>query len=79
MVTQNEKKTTWGSGGLIGNRTLGSLFLMLTCPLFLLSFWYTCAHHNGDFMAYIMNFKLNLVWKYLDAYGQHHLIQLHGN
>lgn len=66
MVAQNEKKT-WGSGGLIGNRTLGSLFLMLTCPLFLLSFWYTCAHHNGDFMGLYNEFQTK---PYMEVLGR---------
>ena len=48
MTTEEEKKS-WGSGGLFGNRALGSLMLMLTTPIFCLTFWYTCQHHEGSF------------------------------
>jgi 7-dehydrocholesterol reductase len=48
---------TYGSGGLFGNRALGSLVLMLTTPVFLLSFWYTCAHQEGSFTNLINAFK----------------------
>ena len=46
--TEVEKKTSWGSGGLFGNRALGSLMLMLVTPIFVLSLWYTCAEHEGS-------------------------------
>lgn len=42
------KTTSWGSGGLFGNRALGSLLLMLTTPIFVLTLWYTCAVHDGS-------------------------------
>lgn len=42
---------TWGSGGLFGNRVLGSLLLMLTTPAVFLAFWYTCHEHKGSFLA----------------------------
>lgn len=38
----------WGSGGLFGNRVLGSLALMLVTPIFCLSFLRTCLHLNGS-------------------------------
>ena len=41
------KKTTWGSGGLFGNRALGSLILMLVCPAFVIISWYTCKNLDG--------------------------------
>lgn len=31
--TKEAPKMTWGSGGLFGNRVLGSLFLILVCPI----------------------------------------------
>lgn len=40
---------TWGSGGLFKNRALGSLILMLTTPIFCLTFVYTCYQHEGSF------------------------------
>ena len=43
-----QKKTSWGSGGLFGNRALGSLLLMLITPIFVLTLWYTCAVHDGS-------------------------------
>lgn len=53
---------TWGSGGLIGNRVLGSLFLMLTTPFFLLTFWYTCYAHKGSFTSLKNEFEVNGFW-----------------
>lgn len=47
-MTENATKS-WGSGGLFGNRALGSLLLMLATPIFLLTFWYTCQHLEGSF------------------------------
>lgn len=44
----SQDKTSWGSGGLFGNRALGSLFLMVVCPAFCLTFWYTCQHLDGN-------------------------------
>jgi 7-dehydrocholesterol reductase len=46
---------SWGSGGLFGNRELGSLMLMLTTPIFCLTFQYTCAKHHGSFFE-LVNF-----------------------
>lgn len=40
----------WGSGGLFGNRVLGSLLLMLTTPIFCLTLIHTCLHLNGSFL-----------------------------
>lgn len=41
----------WGSGGLFGNRVLGSLLLMLTTPIFCLTFIHTCLHLNGSLQS----------------------------
>lgn len=35
---------------MFGNRALGSLFLILATPIFCLTFWYTCTHHEGSFV-----------------------------
>lgn len=48
VAAAKEEKTSWGSGGLFGNRALGSLLLMLVTPIFVLSLWYTCAEHGGS-------------------------------
>lgn len=48
VAAVKEEKTSWGSGGLFGNRALGSLLLMLVTPIFVLSLWYTCAEHGGS-------------------------------
>lgn len=42
------EKTSWGSGGLFGNRALGSLFLVLVCPAFVITSWYTCSVLDGS-------------------------------
>ena len=41
-------KKTWGDGGLFGNRALGSLFLMLVCPGFVITTWYTYFKLEGS-------------------------------
>ena len=51
MGKEAEKIKTWGSGGLFGNRAFYSLVLMLTTPIFLLTFWYTCYAHKGSFTS----------------------------
>jgi hypothetical protein len=50
-AAESEEKLTWGSGGLYGNRALGSLVLMVLTPLVILTFWYTCKIHKGSFMS----------------------------
>ena len=50
MAPEPEVKT-WGSGGLFGNRAFNSLLLMLTTPVFCLTFWYTCHEHKGSFAS----------------------------
>ncbi len=50
--------SSWGSGGLFGNRALGSLVLMVFTPAFLLMFWYTCAHQNGSFTDLVHHFQV---------------------
>lgn len=55
-MTEAQKKS-WGSGGFFGNRALGSLFLMLMTPVFCLTFWYTCYHHNGSFLSLLAELK----------------------
>ena len=47
---QNSDGKGWGSGGLFGNRVLGSLALMLITPIFCLTFVYTCLHLNGSLL-----------------------------
>lgn len=49
-MAQKEKKS-WGTGGLFGNRVLGSLFLLTATPIFLLTFWHTCFYLDGSFSA----------------------------
>jgi 7-dehydrocholesterol reductase len=56
----NSSGTGWGSGGLFGNRALGSLFLICGTPVFCLTFIYTCLHHNGSLVS---------VWKELSSVG----------
>ncbi|RYY71836.1 hypothetical protein EON63_21405 [archaeon] len=56
---------SWGSGGLFSNRNLGSLFLMLTTPVFCLTFCYICLHHDGSFTKFIQYVSANGGWKYL--------------
>lgn len=43
-----ETDKSWGSGGLFGNRVLGSLVLISLTPLFCLTFWYTCFSLDGS-------------------------------
>ena len=50
MGLLKEEKKSWGSGGLFGNRAFFSLVLILLCPLFALTFWYTCKEHKGSFI-----------------------------
>jgi 7-dehydrocholesterol reductase len=52
-MTDTEQKDGkgWGSGGLFGNRALGSLMLMLITPFFCLLFIHTCLHHHGSFIS----------------------------
>jgi 7-dehydrocholesterol reductase len=59
MGSDNQKKDGgkgWGSGGLFGNRVLGSLALLLTTPFFCLLFIYTCLHHKGSFISLMNEF-----------------------
>lgn len=51
ITSNNGGKTSWGSGGLFQNRALGSLLLMLTTPIFCMTFWYTCYAHDGSFLS----------------------------
>lgn len=79
-----EDKKSWGSGGLFGNRALGSLALMVVCPLFCLTFIYTIKELHGsiyglyDFVVRegVVNFVRAVfgnpfnpyVWKRIGAY-----------
>ena len=49
----NQDKKSWGSGGLFGNRALGSLFLLVFTPIFVLTFWHCCKNHAGSFQSLI--------------------------
>jgi len=64
-MANDEEKKSWGSGGLIGNRALGSLLLMLTTPIFLLSFWHCCKNFNGSFTAMGNDIATNGFMKFL--------------
>eukprot|EP01006_Ploeotia_vitrea_P014064 TRINITY_DN3732_c0_g1_i1.p1 TRINITY_DN3732_c0_g1~~TRINITY_DN3732_c0_g1_i1.p1 ORF type:complete len:438 (+),score=-58.91 TRINITY_DN3732_c0_g1_i1:50-1363(+) len=44
----DDKKATWGEGGLFGNRALGSLLLILYTQPFCMLFIYTCQELNGS-------------------------------
>lgn len=48
MSHASDDKTTWGSGGLFGNRALGSLVLMVLCPFFCLTFVFMCHDLDGS-------------------------------
>lgn len=47
-----DKKTTWGAGGLFASRELGSLALMAFTPIFCLTFWLVCAKYDGSFTKF---------------------------
>mmetsp|Transcript_2514 Transcript_2514/g.3910 ORF Transcript_2514/g.3910 Transcript_2514/m.3910 type:complete len:449 (-) Transcript_2514:264-1610(-) len=51
IAQSEEDKKSWGSGGLFGNRALGSLVLLLLTPVFVLTFWSCCKHHGGSFQS----------------------------
>jgi len=51
MSSSDEDKKSWGSGGLFGNRALGSLALLLLTPVFVLTFWCCCKNHGGSFLS----------------------------
>lgn len=55
----SKDKKSWGSGGLFGNRVLGSLLLMLTTPFFLLTFWHVCFYEKGSFTKFYQFLKDN--------------------
>ena len=52
-MSESDQKKSWGSGGLFGNRALGSLFLLVFTPVFVLTFWNCCKNHGGSFKALI--------------------------
>lgn len=72
-----EDKVTWGTGGLFGNRALGSLLLMLFTPIFLLTFIYICTEHKGSFAGLgkeimndgVMSFLYNVFPTPFDPYA----------
>ena len=49
--------TSFGDGGLLGQRWLGSLLLLTLTPLFALTMWYTCFEHNGSVLSLIEEFN----------------------
>ena len=52
---------TYGSGGLISNRSLGSLLLMIITPIAVLCFWYCCNQMEGSIIAFgkqLLNIEL---------------------
>eukprot|EP01038_Epipyxis_sp_PR26KG_P007497 gene7497-10214_t len=51
MTTKEIK--SWGSGGLFGNRELGSLFLLLVSPLFCIAFVVVCCEYHGDVFSFV--------------------------
>jgi 7-dehydrocholesterol reductase len=64
QMTQTEM--TWGSGGLFGNRALGSLFLMCTTPFFLFTVYYLIGVHNGNFSTFAAEIErdgFDIIWK----------------
>lgn len=48
---------SWGSGGLFGNRALGSLALMILTPVFLMTFLFICSKKNGSFLEFYDHVK----------------------
>lgn len=46
-------KKTWGSGGFFGNRELGALLLIISCPLIIFPFWYICTECEGNLSLFI--------------------------
>jgi 7-dehydrocholesterol reductase len=53
IAGEKQDEKSWGSGGLFGNRALGSLLLLMVTPIFVLTLWYTCAEHDGSFLSVI--------------------------
>ena len=52
VESKEKSNPTWGAGGLIQNRELGSLVLMILCPVFVLTFNYIIRAHDGSFVAF---------------------------
>ena len=50
--TKEAPKMTWGSGGLFGNRVLGSLFLILACPIFATMAMIFVGKYKGSFAGF---------------------------
>jgi 7-dehydrocholesterol reductase len=50
-MTKSETKelTTWGEGGLFGNRVIGSFILTLGTPIFIVLLTGTCVYYEGSF------------------------------
>ena len=61
-----EEKKSWGSGGLFKGRAFFSLVLILLCPLFALTFWYTCKEKEGSFYNLFDEIQekgiINFIW-----------------
>jgi len=51
-ANKEKANPTWGAGGLIQNRELGSLALIILCPVFVLTFNYIIRAHDGSFTAF---------------------------
>lgn len=60
-----EEKKSWGSGGLLRNRELGSLLLILLPPFFSLTLWHTCKNHGGSFGSLLADTLENGFMKFL--------------
>lgn len=64
-MSNTEKKTSWGSGGLFASREIGSLALMLFTPIFCLTFWLVCEKHDGSFTSLYQYIVDNGVQQYI--------------
>jgi len=63
-----ETKTSWGEGGFFGNRSLGSLALIILCPVFCITLLLICRSKH-----YLLDDFLKLVQdgKYLSELGEY--------
>lgn len=66
MAKKESEPMTWGSGGLFANRAFFSLLLMMTTPIFLLTFWYTCYKHSGSFTSLGQEIKNDGIIKFIE-------------
>ena len=71
------EKKSWGNGGFFASRDLGSILLLVLCPIVCFTLWCTCKNYKGSFTSVFddivssgpQNFLKSLIQTPFDPYA----------